>query len=240
MKKNKTAKYLKYAVGEIVLVVIGIIIALSINNWNEVRKEAGSNIKFLKNLHGELKLDTTLLSEKIALYLYVNGQLAHTLELLDGKSELTEKEYKTISSAIADLPVLTPIYKNIEKNNTKLADGTLLNINNQLNIKYQQYIEETKSNSEIINKLGETLQLTAIHDVHPNVDLDYSSEGEQKADFNIDELKSNRLFKNAINKSIRFRRIYIIMMRRQKRKANELLSILDEELKNESIANAKN
>ncbi len=38
MEKNKTGKYLKYAVGEIVLVVIGILIALSISNWNEKRK----------------------------------------------------------------------------------------------------------------------------------------------------------------------------------------------------------
>ena len=36
--ENKTRKYLKYAIGEIVLVVIGILIALSINNWNEDRK----------------------------------------------------------------------------------------------------------------------------------------------------------------------------------------------------------
>ncbi|MGB5203552.1 DUF6090 family protein [Eudoraea sp.] len=39
MEKNKTGKYLKYAIGEIVLVVIGILIALQINNWNEERKD---------------------------------------------------------------------------------------------------------------------------------------------------------------------------------------------------------
>ena len=33
IEKNKTGKYLKYAIGEIILVVIGILIALSINNW---------------------------------------------------------------------------------------------------------------------------------------------------------------------------------------------------------------
>jgi len=38
MEKNKTGKYFKYAIGEIILVVIGILIALSINNWNENRK----------------------------------------------------------------------------------------------------------------------------------------------------------------------------------------------------------
>ncbi len=35
MEKNKTGKYLKYAIGEIILVVVGILIALSINNWNQ-------------------------------------------------------------------------------------------------------------------------------------------------------------------------------------------------------------
>ncbi|MFC3881537.1 DUF6090 family protein [Algoriphagus namhaensis] len=38
ISKGNTSKYLKYAFGEIVLVVIGILIALSINNWNEDRK----------------------------------------------------------------------------------------------------------------------------------------------------------------------------------------------------------
>jgi hypothetical protein len=38
MEKNKTGKYFKYAIGEIILVVIGILIALQINNANENRK----------------------------------------------------------------------------------------------------------------------------------------------------------------------------------------------------------
>lgn len=39
LMENKTSKYFKYAIGEIVLVVLGILIALSINNWNETRKQ---------------------------------------------------------------------------------------------------------------------------------------------------------------------------------------------------------
>lgn len=53
--ENKTGKYFKYAVGEIVLVVIGILIALSINNWNEDRKERNKEIVYLKNLKVDLE-----------------------------------------------------------------------------------------------------------------------------------------------------------------------------------------
>ena len=50
MEQNKNAKYLKYAIGEIVLVVIGILIALQINNWNENRKLKAEENELLTNL----------------------------------------------------------------------------------------------------------------------------------------------------------------------------------------------
>ncbi|WP_411766424.1 DUF6090 family protein [Winogradskyella sp. A3E31] len=50
MEQNKTSKYLKYAIGEIILVVIGILIALQINNWNEERKANSEEQNLFKNL----------------------------------------------------------------------------------------------------------------------------------------------------------------------------------------------
>ncbi|MGK0325324.1 MAG: hypothetical protein ACJA1D_000664 [Polaribacter sp.] len=47
MEKNKTGNYLKYAIGEIILVMIGILLALQINNWNEKRLQNQS----LKNIY---------------------------------------------------------------------------------------------------------------------------------------------------------------------------------------------
>jgi hypothetical protein len=51
--ENKTGKYLKYAIGEIVLVVIGILIALQINNWNENRKQRIQEVSLLSQLRTE-------------------------------------------------------------------------------------------------------------------------------------------------------------------------------------------
>ena len=53
--EGKTSKYFKYAIGEILLVVIGILIALSINNWNEASKEKQLEQLYLKNLLSDLK-----------------------------------------------------------------------------------------------------------------------------------------------------------------------------------------
>jgi hypothetical protein len=57
MEKNKTGKYFKYAIGEIILVVIGILIALQINNWNEVRKNKNLEIDYLTGVKTNIEDD---------------------------------------------------------------------------------------------------------------------------------------------------------------------------------------
>lgn len=63
--KGKITSYLKYAIGEILLVVIGILIALQINNWNEIRKNQRERIVILNNLKSELTEDFTMLTYTI-------------------------------------------------------------------------------------------------------------------------------------------------------------------------------
>jgi len=57
MEQNKTGKYIKYAIGEIVLVVIGILIALSLNNWNDERKNQNYSTLVLKEIYKNLSED---------------------------------------------------------------------------------------------------------------------------------------------------------------------------------------
>lgn len=53
--ENKTRKYIKYALGEIILVMIGILLALQVNNWNEQRKDHLKEIASLKSIKSELE-----------------------------------------------------------------------------------------------------------------------------------------------------------------------------------------
>ena len=67
LSEGKTGKYFKYALGEIVLVVIGILIALSLNNWNESRKDRKSENAILKDLKNEFQSNLTKINEFISL-----------------------------------------------------------------------------------------------------------------------------------------------------------------------------
>lgn len=63
--ENKTGKYFKYAIGEIILVVIGILIALQINNWNEARKSNAFESEMLTQVRVNLLKDKLTLTEII-------------------------------------------------------------------------------------------------------------------------------------------------------------------------------
>ena len=60
--ENKTSKYFKYAIGEIILVVIGILIALQINNWNEIQKNNAFEVEILTQIRANLIKDKLVLN----------------------------------------------------------------------------------------------------------------------------------------------------------------------------------
>ncbi|REG87831.1 DUF6090 family protein [Winogradskyella sediminis] len=63
LSEGKTRKYFKYAIGEIVLVVIGILIALQINNWNENRKSDNILKNYYNQILKDLAKDYNLINE---------------------------------------------------------------------------------------------------------------------------------------------------------------------------------
>jgi len=89
LSENKTGKYFKYAIGEIALVMIGILLALQVNNWNEKGKARKVEINYLKNiqadLFAELKNNNEMISERSR-----KASFAH--QLLNGSSGKTKAE----------------------------------------------------------------------------------------------------------------------------------------------------
>ena len=89
--QNKTSKYLKYAIGEIILVVIGILIALQVNNWNEEQKLQHESNDILKAIHSEFKSNRKVLKERIDYLKNANKNAKLVLSLTGQNEEVLQK-----------------------------------------------------------------------------------------------------------------------------------------------------
>ena len=86
---ERTSNYLKYAIGEIVLVVIGILIALQVNNWNERKKEEAKTKLLIEQVYSAIKRDNdALISNKI----FYNDQLKDCNILLKKSDSLNDQQ----------------------------------------------------------------------------------------------------------------------------------------------------
>ena len=94
LSENKFSKYLIYAIGEIILVVIGILIALQINNWNETRKERNKEISYLKNLKVDLE-NEILNSEEFVAYHFRKVKACSKLINEDAPTNIKEVQVYT-------------------------------------------------------------------------------------------------------------------------------------------------
>ncbi len=83
---NRPLKYMRYAIGEIVLVVIGILIALQINNWNEERTRQADLKIYLGNLIQDLEFDINILTNHGNFHNWRYHSLQHVLVLSGQKA----------------------------------------------------------------------------------------------------------------------------------------------------------
>ncbi|NNE14384.1 MAG: hypothetical protein HKN51_05375 [Saprospiraceae bacterium] len=129
--ENKTGKYFKYAIGEIILVVIGILIALQINNWNESNKLKKEETLYLKRLKTDLEKDT----------LYYNNNINRANLLIDRNYTFLKKLYdeqKSIDEGreLMNLPLWDSEYLTIQDNTySELVSSGKLNIISNPNLK---------------------------------------------------------------------------------------------------------
>ncbi len=117
MSENKTSKYFKYAIGEILLVVLGILIALQINNWNQNRIENNEEKEVITKLHNDFIENKKILNEYlIEITAEINAQT--TLLNLIGlpKEELSKHNLDSL------------FFASLSASEFAFADNTLKNI----------------------------------------------------------------------------------------------------------------
>ncbi|MGK0413280.1 MAG: hypothetical protein ACJA1B_001483 [Polaribacter sp.] len=123
--EGKNTKYFKYAIGEIVLVVIGILIALSINNWNESKKDRVQEIMHLKNIKKDILLDTVDIAFNMKSYKLFKSSQKKMLNYLHSK-DLKPKENIAYEYALG-IPLILVLHEssfnNLKDNNINLISN---------------------------------------------------------------------------------------------------------------------
>ncbi|MGD1947914.1 MAG: DUF6090 family protein [Croceivirga sp.] len=103
LSENKFSKYLLYSIGEVVLVVIGILVALQIDNWNERQKEEKKEQAFLKDINLDFKsnkeqLDSIVEFNKISLH--AGRRLEEILKKFDAQNPVVTETNKMYADSI--------------------------------------------------------------------------------------------------------------------------------------------
>lgn len=149
--ENKSTKYFKYAIGEIILVVIGILIALQINNWNSNRIQKQKESIYLTNIKRDLKEQLTTIEIQIAYESQVNKIATPIIAYY--KKHQAFKIDSVFTNNIGNLSGRKTFIKNAPTYTELISSGNIDIISDNIIkndiIKYYQEIERTEL---IINK----------------------------------------------------------------------------------------
>lgn len=134
IQENKMGKYFKYAIGEILLVVIGILIALQINTWNSSRIDSNKEKEYLHNL-----LDDTDIQKLI-----VDAQIVH-----ENKMRLKcEKALKHLNSKSINVDSINIYLTDITRKSFVINDPTFQDLKSSGNI---LLIKDTRLRNKILS-----------------------------------------------------------------------------------------
>lgn len=103
LKENKFKNYFLYAIGETLLVMIGILLALQVNNWNEVRKTKVQLNNTLSTVVNDLSLDTLVATQIIK---YYEANQKNSLRIIN--KEITLDNYKECPSCASLITLYKP------------------------------------------------------------------------------------------------------------------------------------
>jgi len=158
MEKNKTGKYLKYAIGEIVLVVIGILIALQINNWNQKQQAINVMENNFQNLIEDLESNKLQLLFLVEERKEVSKGGAFLLDNYENKVQVNENEFVDKLK-----PVLSEKYFEINRNGIdKVLTSSAIELKEMETIR--ELIKSYLRNTGILNTL-ETKENAAIENM---------------------------------------------------------------------------
>lgn len=174
METGKTGKYLKYAIGEIILVMVGILLALQVNTWNEQRKMSSQEKELLEGLEVEFTINFNRLEKVLQLH---QNSIDNANELMTyfntDISEIPEAKFDSLQFHIQNVWTFNPRKGLL---NSAITSGqinliTNVELKNQL-ASYEDMVDDTEEEVREISLLGQNFY---------SIRRDYIDTGKQNA-----------------------------------------------------------
>ena len=174
MESGKTGRYFKYAIGEIVLVVIGILIALQINNWNENTKKNKLKTSYISSLIDDYTKDTIQLNKSIAYNKLALQELDSIVETFSSDTLKLDdylSYFKSFSRAIRIENTFNTNSFNvlISTGNIDLFDKnlikSLMELNRLQNFQYNTSAKNSDSFMELMSNCAENFPIFSVSDL---------------------------------------------------------------------------
>jgi hypothetical protein len=183
LDEGKLTKYLTYAVGEIIIVSIGILLAFYLNNWNQNRADKRLEIQYYQSIKNQLKEDSIILNGEIYYNQTYYSQFAYAGNLI--KSDV-RNEIDTLGKIAFNMLRYSDFRRKSNIYQTLINSGEIIVLKNNTIIEKLQSLEETylyinrlEENhstiilSQIIPEIEEALQFDPIKVVRPELIINY-------------------------------------------------------------------
>ena len=233
LSEERTSKYLKYAIGEIVLVVIGILIALQINNWNQYRKEKDYEIAILAEIRENLiesNREVRLAIRDDKRWRSCSLKILHYLD--------TRKAYDTSLDQClgsyywsSTVQFSTSAYEELKSKGLELISNVKLR--RQLTNMYDAKFDVVESEVEIWDN---QLLVSTIYPLHTTLFRKYFPESwsvfkdEYATPVDYEKLMDNDTFKNVLNEIISLRNYSITINEMLAQDLDNLIAEIETEL----------
>lgn len=243
INQSRVRKYLLYAIGEIILVVIGILIALQVNNLNEKSKRADLEQKILK----ELLIDLSIAKSDLENDIKINKEIVEVAEKLKVHIYLKKpyndgiEEQMISSSNITQFSPRTSGYQNLKSEGVSLISNDSLRkeISNLFEINFPSAVRMGREFDQLNNS---TINLNPFFRKYFDIDMtdtlrityrenSYTLNTSPPIINDYNKLVADKEFINVLQKTIFDRANKISNYVRVSRKINRVNSLIKEELK---------
>jgi hypothetical protein len=229
MKETNFYRYLSYAIGEILLVVIGILIALQVNNWNQNRLDKRKSIEYHQRMVNDLDQTISFLEDVFNFSKQVKDSIDLAVEILES-GRLSISSRKTLNYALGN-------FFRLARNLPELVTYIEMENSGQLNLIYDTNLRKEIAaylvNWKLVSTVSEDLNQKVNHTEFIDSYVKFSKESTFQntvLEFDFEDLTSDKKVINVLSRYSFHWKTKMAFMNILSKNAKELKALIEQEL----------